>query len=119
MSDIGTASCSFGTRRMGEAAPNIPATHPAWVAGGCQPPSPARAEGGPGTRGHTRRGTPSTGGGPADPKGGGGPPPRARGAADAGARGALDQPRARPRARGAGGHPPPRGAENPAIYTSV
>ena len=98
---------------------STPQAHPEWRHGGCPPPSPARAEGGGGTRGATRRGTPRTGGGPADPEGGGGPPPPARGAADAGQRGARHQPRARPRARGAGGHPPPKGAENPAVYTSV
>lgn len=98
---------------------STPQAHPGWRHGGCQPPSPARAEGGGGTRGATRRGPPRTGGGPADPKGGGGPPPPARGTADAGTRGARHQPRARPRARGAGGQPPPRGAENPAVYTSV
>ena len=98
---------------------STPQAHPEWRHGGCQPPSPARAEGGGGTRGATRRGTPRTGGGPADPKGGGGPPPPARGAADAGQRGARHQPRAWQRARGAGGHPPLKGAENPAIYTSV
>ena len=98
---------------------STPQAHPEWRHGGCQPPSPARAEGGGGTRGATRRGTPRTGGGPADPKGGGGPPPPARGAADAGQRGARHRPRAWQRARGAGGHPPSKGAENPAVYTSV
>lgn len=91
-----------------------PPANPAALAG-WRPPSPARAERRGGTRGHTRRGTPSTGGGAHRPKGGGGHRPRARGAADAGGRGARHGARAWQRARGAGG-PTPRMATKTPLY---
>lgn len=95
-----------------------PPANPAALAG-WRPPSPARAERRGGTRGHTRRGTPSTGGGAHRPKGGGGHRPRARGAADAGAAG-HDTARGRGSGRAGQGGPHPAWPQKPlCIYICI